>query len=192
MVTEYEALGTLMGTILTLSGPGIVCSGSRDVARHEPVAQSNCKTAAWTLQILSPGARSPKGLEANDSSTPWRSRLVATHGSRGRDVGVGGNVKLSSRHKGDPMGFMDKVKEQAASAASAAKDAAAKGQAKVGEVQAKRGADGVLRQLGLAAYLQTQNRAPASTDSDIEKYIETLKAYESEHGELSAEDSPSS
>jgi hypothetical protein len=90
------------------------------------------------------------------------------------------------------MGFMDKVKEQAASAASAAKDAAAKGQAKVGEVQAKRGADGVLRQLGLAAYLQTQNRAPASTDSDIEKYIETLKTYESEHGELSAEESPSS
>ncbi|HXC18540.1 MAG TPA: hypothetical protein VNT80_01395 [Acidimicrobiales bacterium] len=89
------------------------------------------------------------------------------------------------------MGFMDKVKEQAASAASAAKDAAAKGQAKVGEVQAKRGADGVLRQLGLAAYLQTQNRAPASTDSDIEKYIETLKTYEAEHGELSAEDSPS-
>jgi hypothetical protein len=90
------------------------------------------------------------------------------------------------------MGFMDKVKEQAASAASAAKDAAAKGQAKVGEVQAKRGADGVLRQLGLAAYLQTQNRAPASTDSGIEKYIETLKAFEAEHGELSPEDSSSS
>ena len=90
------------------------------------------------------------------------------------------------------MGFMDKVKESAATAASAAKDAAAKGQAKVGEVQAKRGADGVLRQLGLAAYLQTQNRAPATTDSDIEKHIETLKAYESEHGELSAEDSSGS
>jgi hypothetical protein len=90
------------------------------------------------------------------------------------------------------MGFMDKVKEQAAAATSAAKDAAAKGKDKVGEVQAKRGADGVLRSLGLAAYLQTQNRAPASTDSDIEKYIETLKSYESEHGELSAEDSPSS
>src|ERR1700691_2548998 len=70
--------------------------------------------------------------------------------------------------------------------------AAAKGQAKVGEVQAKRGADGVLRQLGLAAYLQTQNRAPASTESDIEKYIETLKAFEAEHGELSAEESSSS
>lgn len=90
------------------------------------------------------------------------------------------------------MGFMDKVKESAASAASAAKDAAAKGQAKVGEVQAKRSADGVLRQLGLTAYLQTQNRAPASAESDIEKYIETLKTYETEHGELSAEDTPSS
>jgi hypothetical protein len=89
------------------------------------------------------------------------------------------------------MGFMDKVKEQAASAASAAKDAAAKGQAKVGEIQAKRGADGVLRQLGLAAYLQTQNRAPASTEADIEKYIETLKAYEAENGELSASEDTS-
>jgi hypothetical protein len=87
------------------------------------------------------------------------------------------------------MGFMDKVKESAATAASAAKDAAAKGQAKVGEVQAKRGADGVLRQLGLAAYLQTQNRAPSTIESDIEKYIETIKAYETEHGELTADDS---
>lgn len=90
------------------------------------------------------------------------------------------------------MGFMDKVKESAATAASAAKDAAAKGQAKVGEVQAKRGADGVLRQLGLAAYLQTQNRAPSTIEGDIEKYIETIKAYEAEHGELSADESPNS
>ncbi len=89
------------------------------------------------------------------------------------------------------MGFMDKVKESAAAATAVAKDAAAKGQAKVGEVQAKRGADSVLRQLGLAAYLQTQNRAPSTVESDIEKYVEAIKEYESEHGELSADESPS-
>jgi len=59
------------------------------------------------------------------------------------------------------------VKEQASVAASAAKEAAQKGQAKVGEVQAKRAADGVLRQLGLAAYLQQAGRASAGVDDDI-------------------------
>jgi hypothetical protein len=110
------------------------------------------------------------------------------------DSGEGGVtpcIVATESREGDLMGFMDKVKEQAASAASAAKDAAAKGQAKVGEMQAKRGADGVLRQLGLAAYLQTQNRAPATTEADIEKYIETLKAYEAENGELSASEDTS-
>ena len=88
------------------------------------------------------------------------------------------------------MGFMDKVKEGASQAAAVAKDAAQKGQAKVGEVQAKRSADGVLRQLGLAAYLQTEGRAPASVEADINEYIDTLKKYEVEFGELSASEEP--
>ena len=86
------------------------------------------------------------------------------------------------------MGFMDKVKEQASVAAAAAKDAAQKGQAKVGEVQAKRAADGVLRQLGLAAYLQETNRAKSTAESDIAGYIDSLKAYEAEFGELDGSD----
>ena len=85
------------------------------------------------------------------------------------------------------MGFLDKVKEQASVAASAAKEAAQKGQAKVGEVQANRAADGVLRQLGLAAYLQQAGRAPASVDDDIAKYLQSLKDYEAEFGELGPE-----
>jgi hypothetical protein len=76
---------------------------------------------------------------------------------------------------GDPeedfMGFMDKVKEQASVAAAAAKDAAQKGQAKVGEVQAK--------------------RAKGTTESDIAGYVESLKAYEAEFGELDGTDSSS-
>ena len=93
--------------------------------------------------------------------------------------------------KEDFMGFMDKVKEQASVAAAAAKDAAQKGQAKVGEVQAKRAADGVLRQLGLAAYLLQTERAKGTTESDIAGYVESLKAYEAEFGELDGTDSSS-
>lgn len=86
------------------------------------------------------------------------------------------------------MGLMDKVKEQAAAAAKSAKEAAAKGQAKVDEMQARRAADGTLRQLGLAVYLQKAGRATDSTETDIAGYIETLKTYESEHGELAKSD----
>ncbi|MGH9021035.1 MAG: hypothetical protein ACRDV0_08475 [Acidimicrobiales bacterium] len=86
------------------------------------------------------------------------------------------------------MGLMDKVKEQAAAAAKSAKDAAAKGQAKVDEMQAKRAADATLRQLGLAIYLEKAGRPGASTDADVAGFVETLKAYEAEHGELSKSD----
>lgn len=82
------------------------------------------------------------------------------------------------------MGLMDKVKEQAAAAASVAKDVAQKGQAKVDEVQARRAADGVLRDLGLTVYLTKVGRAPASAESDIEGYVESIRTYESEHGPL--------
>ena len=49
MVTEYEALGTLMGTILRLSKAREL--RAPDEARHEPVAQINCKTARLPDQI---------------------------------------------------------------------------------------------------------------------------------------------
>jgi hypothetical protein len=86
------------------------------------------------------------------------------------------------------MGFMDKVKEQASVAAAAAKDAAQKGQAKVEEVQAKRAADGVLRELGLAVYFEKTNRATPTTESNITNHVETLQSYEAEHGALDSSD----
>ena len=82
------------------------------------------------------------------------------------------------------MGLMDKVKEQAAAAASAAKDAAQKGQAKVDEIQARRAADGVLRELGLVVYLTQVDRAPSTSESDIAAHVATLKEYEAEHGPI--------
>jgi hypothetical protein len=82
------------------------------------------------------------------------------------------------------MGLLDKVKEQAAVASAAAKDAAAKGQAKMEEAQAKRAADGQLRELGLAAYAERTDRASATTTADIDRLIESLRQYEAEHGSL--------
>jgi hypothetical protein len=86
------------------------------------------------------------------------------------------------------MGFMDKVKEQAAVATAAAKDAAQKGSAKVDELQAKRAADGVLRQLGLASYLVANGRGGAQSEDEIKGFIATLQQYETEHGPLEASD----
>ena len=50
------------------------------------------------------------------------------------------------------MGLLDKVKAQATAATEMAKDAAAKGQAKMNDAQAKKAADGMLRDLGAAFY----------------------------------------
>jgi hypothetical protein len=82
------------------------------------------------------------------------------------------------------MGFLDKVKEQAAVAGAAAKEAAAKGQAKVEEAQAKRTADAQLRDLGLAVYAERTGRATESTGPEVERLMTALKAYEADHGSL--------
>jgi molecular chaperone DnaK len=82
------------------------------------------------------------------------------------------------------MGLLDKVKAQAATATSMAKDAAQKGQAKLDEVQSKRGADGILRDLGAAVYATKTGRATPTTDADIDRLVAALQAHESEHGAL--------
>ena len=82
------------------------------------------------------------------------------------------------------MGLLDKVKAQAATATAVAKDAAQKGQAKLEEVQSKKGADGMLRDLGAAFYATKTNRATPSTDSDIDRLVAALQSHEAEHGAL--------
>ena len=71
---------------------------------------------------------------------------------------------------------------KATAATEAAKDAAAKGQAKYDEVQAKKAADGLLRDLGAAVYATKSGRATPSTDCEIERLVTALQSYESEHG----------
>src|ERR1700722_8069084 len=82
------------------------------------------------------------------------------------------------------MGLLDKVKDKAAQATEMAKDAAQKGQAKLDEVQSKKGADGMLRDLGAAVYATKTGRATPTTDSDIDRLVAALQTHESEHGAL--------
>ena len=82
------------------------------------------------------------------------------------------------------MGLLDKVKATAATATVAAKDAAAKGQAKIDEAQAKKAADGMLRDLGAAFYATKTGRATPTTDADIDRLVAALQTHESEHGPI--------
>ena len=82
------------------------------------------------------------------------------------------------------MGLLDKAKDRVAQATELAKDAAQKGQAKLEEVQSKKGADGILRDLGAAVYATKTGRATPTTDSDIARLVGSLQEYEAQHGQL--------
>jgi hypothetical protein len=82
------------------------------------------------------------------------------------------------------MGLLDKVKAQATAATVMAKDAAQKGQAKLDEVQSKKGADGILRDLGAAFYATKTGRSTPTTNADIDRLVAALQTHESEHGAL--------
>jgi hypothetical protein len=83
------------------------------------------------------------------------------------------------------MGFLDKVKEQASAATAAAKDAAAKGQSKLDDIQSNRAADAMLRDLGALSYGSVTSRESATSESDASRIVDALRAHESEHGQLS-------
>lgn len=82
------------------------------------------------------------------------------------------------------MGLLDKVKQTAATATEAAKDAAAKGQAKMDQAQAKKAADGLLRDLGAAFYATKTGRSTPTTEADIDRLVAALQTHESEHGQI--------
>jgi hypothetical protein len=82
------------------------------------------------------------------------------------------------------MGLLDRMKAGATAATEAAKDAAAKGQAKFDEAQAKKLADGLLRDLGAAFYATKTGRATETTDSEIERLVAALQQHESDHGQI--------
>jgi hypothetical protein len=82
------------------------------------------------------------------------------------------------------MGLLDKVKAQATAATEMAKDAAAKGQAKMTDAQAKKSADSMLRDLGAAFYATKTGRSTPATDGEIAQLVTALQAHESEHGQI--------
>jgi hypothetical protein len=84
------------------------------------------------------------------------------------------------------MALMDKMKAQAAQLAQKAQEAGKAGQSKLEEVQARRRADGLLRELGQAVYAQHTGTATPETSAQIEKLIADLTTYEAEHGPLGA------
>jgi hypothetical protein len=82
------------------------------------------------------------------------------------------------------MALMDKMKQQAAQLAQKAQEAGKAGQAKIEDAQAKRRADGLLRELGAAVYSQRNGTATSDTDAEIERLVGELKKHEEENGAL--------
>ena len=83
------------------------------------------------------------------------------------------------------MGFLDKVKEQATAVTAATKEAAAKGQSKLDELQAKKAADAMLRDLGALSYGSVTGREAPTSEADATRLVAALQAHEAEHGGVS-------
>lgn len=88
------------------------------------------------------------------------------------------------------MGFFDKMKEQASQLADKAQEAGKASQAKLEALQARRHADGFLRELGALDYASRSGAPVADSDTRVAQLVEQLKAYEAEYGSL--DDSSSS
>ena len=82
------------------------------------------------------------------------------------------------------MGFMDKVKAQAEVGLAKATEAGKAGQAKLDAAQAKRKADGLLRDLGAATYADHAGRGTEQTVDDATRIIGELEQYEAEYGPI--------
>lgn len=87
------------------------------------------------------------------------------------------------------MALIDRVKAQATQLAQKAQEAGKAGQAKLEDVQARRRADGLLRDLGAAVYAQRSGSASSDTAAEIERLVTELTTFESEHGPLDASNS---
>jgi hypothetical protein len=79
------------------------------------------------------------------------------------------------------MGLMDKVKAQAEQAVAKGKQGVSQGQAKIEELQAKKQADALLRDLGAAYYAQQHHGGPAGA---VAAALAKVVAHETEHGAI--------
>ncbi|NNN02557.1 MAG: hypothetical protein HKL87_00930 [Acidimicrobiaceae bacterium] len=83
------------------------------------------------------------------------------------------------------MALVDKVKNQAAQLAQKAQDAGKAGQAKIEEMQARRHADGLLRDLGAIFYSQLKFGGEPVTTPEVTRLTSDLREYEAEYGAIS-------
>src|SRR5688572_20601530 len=78
------------------------------------------------------------------------------------------------------MGFLDKAQAKVKEVAEAAQEG-------IADQQAKRKADGLLRELGAWTYAKHKGGYPEA-DAHIERVLGELADHEAEHGELGAKD----
>lgn len=82
------------------------------------------------------------------------------------------------------MALFDKVKAQATQLAQKAQEAGKAGQAKLEDVQARRRADGLLRDLGAVLFAQRVGRPVDGPEAQIETLVAQVRSLEQEHGFL--------
>lgn len=85
------------------------------------------------------------------------------------------------------MGFLDKARDAAQQAATKAQQGMAQGQAKLGEVQAKRAADGLLRDLGAAFY--AEQRQGGSSEAVVSA-LRAIDTHVAQNGPIDTSSSP--
>jgi hypothetical protein len=84
------------------------------------------------------------------------------------------------------MALMDKMKAQATQLAQKAQEAGKAGQSKIEDVQARRRADGLLRDLGAVVYAQHMGNAAGDSAAEIDRIVAELKKLEVEQGPIAS------
>jgi hypothetical protein len=103
----------------------------------------------------------------------------------GRDNRTGQPVDDQTERKA-AMGLMDKVKAGAEIGMAKASEAGKAGQAKLDAAQAKHKADGLLRDLGAAAYADHMGRGSDDVTNEAARIVGELQAYEAEYGPIAS------
>ncbi len=108
-----------------------------------------------------------------------------TREAAGRSVtGSSGGCEEASKHEEKPMPLFDRVKSQAAQLAQKAQEAGKVSQAKLGDVQAHRRADRLMRDLGALVFAERSGRASGGASAEIERIVAELSDLEAKNGPL--------
>jgi hypothetical protein len=120
------------------------------------------------------------------SATPEGSGGVSTHPKPARRANRTGQPVDDQTERKVAMGLMDKVKAGAEIGMAKASEAGKAGQAKLDAAQAKHKADGLLRDLGAAAYADHMGRGSDDVTQEAARLVTELQAYEAEYGPIAS------